>query len=383
MRTLRNILSLGLILIAIMFQSCKKMDLNKSNQDSGILPARFKVEIPASLSNISATTKNTKSATSGLQAQSDTLMGDEIYRQLNFFIAVGAGAADIVQGVIGSIVMYHIDKAMTVSFQSDDDRRIKNLVVVENAEFDSRLWEYELTISDALSESEADSGKGIQIFWNTSPIEGIAILKPYNINRDKNGNALNTMYRIDYSEVPTSQYESTMMVEIADLPMPAATVEPFALKGMKMFVGKKGDNVDVFGNSDHPNAKFYTDRSGFSWSFVASALKTQNIGVAEVGLPPSNLDASDRNVILKDYSIKNVLTTEIDQWFLDKFGFMPDSTGLAGYLKDADAPGFFADHGFVQGGIAPSAEYSPLVERINLLSPYNPKSVNELDIQFK
>jgi hypothetical protein len=296
---------------------------------------------------------------------------------------VGEGAADIVQHVIASIVIYHIDKPMVVSFESDEDHRVKNLVVVENAEYDSRLWEYELTISDALSENEADNGKGIQVFWNTDPIEGIAILKPYNINRNENEKALNAMFRIKYSEAGTSQYDATMSVEIANLTMPDATIEPFALKGMKMFVGKKGNNIDVFGNSDHPNAKFYTERAGFSWAFVASGLKTEDIGVAEVGLPPSNLDESDRNVLLKDYSVKNVLTEEINQWFIDKFGFRPDSTDLAGYLKNADAPGFFSDQGFVQGGTAPSADYNPLIDRIIQLSPYNPKSVDELSIEFR
>jgi hypothetical protein len=383
MKTLKNILAFGLILSSLFFQSCKKIDLQKSTQDTGILPARFKVEIPASLSNNLQATKSTKSANSELQSQSDSLKGGEIYGMLNIFIAVGEGAADIVEHVIASIVIYHIDKPMTMSFQSDEDQRVKNLVVVENAEFESRVWQYELTISDALSTNLADSGKGIQIFWNTNPIEGIAILKPYNINREENSKAVDAMYRIVYSESPADQYETTMSVEIANLPMPDASIEPYAIKGMKMFVGKNGNNIDVYGNSDHPNARFYTDRTGFSWSFVASGFSTENIGVAEVGLPPSTLDTSDRNVILKDYSIKNVLTTEINQWFLDKFGFRPDSTDLAGYLKNADAPGFFADHGFIQGGIAPNTDYYPLVERINQLSPYNPRSIDELKIEFK
>jgi hypothetical protein len=383
MKSLKIILSLGLILIVFIFQGCVKPNLDAPKQNTGILPARFKVDIPSSLSNTFASAKSTKSAYSETNTQADTLKGNEIYGLLNLFIAVGDGAADIVQHVIASIVIYYIDKPMIVSFESDDDHRVKNLKVVTNVEYDSRLWEYELTISDALSENEADSGKAIQIFWNTDPIEGTAILKPYNINRVENPKATNAMFRIDYSEAGSSQYDAIMSVEIANLPMPDATKEPFALKGMKMFVGKKGNNVDVFGNSDHPNAKFYTERAGFSWAFVASGLKTEDIAVAEVGLPPSNLDESDRNVLLNDYSVKNVLTEEIDQWFIDKFGFRPDSTDLAGYLKNADAPGFFSDNGFVQGGIAPSAAYNPLVERINLLSPYNPKSVNELSIEFK
>jgi hypothetical protein len=123
--------------------------------------------------------------------------------------------------------------------------------------------------------------------------------------------------------------------------------------------------------------------TGFSWSFVASGFDSQNIAVAEVGLPPSNLDQSDRNVLLKEYSIKNVLTEQINEWFVDHFGIHPDSSDLASYLKNADAPGFFADRGFIQGGVAPGDEYNDLVNTINQLSPFNPKSVNELEINFK
>jgi len=100
-------------------------------------------------------------------------------------------------------------------------------------------------------------------------------------------------------------------------------------------------------------------------------------------LPPSGLDEDSRNVLLKDYSIKNVLTEEINAWFLDAFGFRPDSTDLAGYLQNADAPGYFAEHGFVQGGTSPGSEYDDLVEQIQELAPYNPKEVNELAIDFQ
>jgi hypothetical protein len=383
MKTLKNIFSVVLFLTAFMLQSCERNELGNPKQDTGILPARFKVDIPGSLSNIEATSGNLKSATSGQNSEADTLMGNEIYRYLCFFIAVGEGAADIVEHIIASIVIYHIDKPMVVSFDGEDDHRVKNLVVVENAEYDSRIWEYMLTITDALSENEADGGKGIQVFWNPDPIEGIAILKPYNINREDNLKAVDAMFLIEYSETGSSEYDATMRVEIADLSMPDAIVEPYALKGMKMFVGRKGNTVDVIGNSDHPNAAFYTERKGFSWAFVASGLDNEDVGVAEVGLPPNDLDESDRNVLLKDYSIKNVLTEEINQWFIDAFGFRPDSTDLAGYLKNCDAPGFFADNGFVQGGVAPGDEYTLLVDRINQLSPYNPKTVNELSIEFK
>jgi hypothetical protein len=102
-----------------------------------------------------------------------------------------------------------------------------------------------------------------------------------------------------------------------------------------------------------------------------------------VGLPPSNLDETDREVLLKDYSIKKVLTEEVTEWFVDNIGIRPDSSDLAAYLYNADAPGFFADQGFVQAGEAPGDEYAVLVNAIQELSPYNPKEVHELIIDFK
>jgi hypothetical protein len=240
-----------------------------------------------------------------------------------------------------------------------------------------------LTITDAQSESNADGGKALQILWNPSPIEGIAIIKPYNCDRVKNSASLEALYRIEYSEVPTLDYDSHMIVDIDNLPMPDPKVDQFAVSTLKMFVGKKDDKVDVYGNTNHPNAKFFTNTTGFNWAFVASGYTKEDIGVAEVGLPPSTLDNSTRKVLLGDYSIKNVLTDQINQWFLTAFGVRPDASDLAKLLKNADAPGFFNDGGFVQAGKSPDVKYDPLVTRISTLAPYNPKTLNDLTIEFK
>jgi hypothetical protein len=380
MKTKKNILIALLFLLALMFQSCEKLDTNEKKKNTGILPERFKVEIPTSLSSTQAGGGNTKSANS---TNADTIKGNAIYQNLNTFIAVGEASADVVIHIIAAITIYNINEPMTLTFEGEDDHRAKNLVVLQDADYSGRTWEYMLTITDAESESEADGGKALQIFWNTSPIDGIAILKPYNCDRIKNSNAKDAIFKIEYSETGTDKYERYMIVEIAGFPMPAAKLEPFAINSLKMFVGRNGNNVDVYGNSNHPNAKFFTDKTGFDWAFVASGLDNQNIAVAEVGLPPCNLDENNRDVLLKDYSIKNVLTAEINQWFIETIGFRPDSSDLAGYLKNADAPGFFADHGFIQGGVAPSDDYNPLVDRIQSLSPFNPKTINDLEIEFK
>jgi len=272
---------------------------------------------------------------------------------------------------------------MMVTYMSNDDQRTKNLAVSKVALYNGRTYQFRLTITDAASEGSQDGGKAMQIFWNTSPIDGVAILKPYNIDRLKNSNDTSAIYSIEYSEVPTNDYDSHMQIEIAGLPMPDADLEPYAIHSLKMFAGKKGDEVDVFGNSDHPNAKFFTQDLGFDWAFVASGFDQQNIAVAEVGLPPCMLDDNTRKVLLQDYSIKSVFTEQINKWFLATYGIRPDSTDLSKYLHNADAPGFFSNQGFIQAGTAPSVQYDPLVSRIQALSPFSPKSVHDLTINFQ
>ncbi len=380
MKTIKNLFPV-IIAIAVMFQSCELDELKQTEENSGILPERFKIDIPTSLSSDLKSTSISQKSTSSTQA--DTLNGNAMYAHLTNFIAIGEAGADIVQNIIFVIAYYDINEPMTMSFESDDDGRIKNLVVEKGGEYAGRMWQYKLTITDAESEADPDGGKALQVFWGTNPIEGIAILRPYHIDRKHDREALDAVVRLEYSEVGTMEYDATMMIEIAGLPMPDPRLNPFALNSLKMFVGKDGDRIDIYGNSDHPNASFFTNETGFNWAFVASGYDSQNIGVAEVGLPPSMLDENDREVLLKEYSIKNVITEEINQWFLEEIGMRPDSSDLAVYLRNADAPGFFADQGFVQGGVSPGPEYNELVNQINTLSPFNPKSVNELQIDFK
>jgi hypothetical protein len=380
MKNFKKLFPVLLVVFAFVMHSCEENNLPEPGQKTGILPERFKVDIPGSLSQEykSASLKSADGT-----ASADTLKGNAIYAHLANFIAVGEGAADIVEAIIFTIAIYDIDEPMTLSFQSDNDRRIKNLVVEEQLEYNGRTWEYAMTITDAEAETDEDGGKALQIFWNKKPIEGIAILRPYHIDRAHNREALDAIFRIEYSEAGMDNYEAYMLIEIADMPMPDARLEPFALNSLKMFVGKEGDRIDIYGNSDHPNAQFFTDKTGFSWSFVASGYDSENIGVAEVGLPPSNLDETDRDVLLKDYSMKKVLTEEVTEWFVDNIGIRPDSADLAAYLHNADAPGFFADHGFVQSGVSPGDAYNALVNAIQNLTPYNPKEINELSIEFK
>jgi hypothetical protein len=367
MKRIIKFLSSLLLSGIILFSGCKN-DQGVKPADQSILPENFKVAVPGSMS----------SANANLRIAGDTLKGNAIYEHLRTFIAIGEGASDIVQGIITGIRVYHINKPLSLTFNGDDDHRSKNLVVTENQEFEGNQWEFFLTITDAESEGNADGGKAIEVFWNRNPVKGIAILKPYNINRGSNWGGETAIVRLDYSEAGEHGYDAEMVVSIADIPLASPLTDPFSVSALKMFVGKKGNNIDVFGNSDHPNAVLFSGTKGFDWAFVGSGLETENIGVAEVGLPPSSLDQSNRTVLLKDYSIKNVFTNEI-------LAVWPNISQdlINAYLYNTEAPGYFNHGGFVSGGTSPGTEYDPLVVRINALSPYNPKDINELIVEFK
>ena len=357
------------LLTAFLLTSCDKKE-DELVQDT--LPENFKVDVPSSLT----------SKTQQKSAKVSELSGDEIYEHLRFFIGVGDEAAELVQEIIQSIRQHNLGQAMSFSYVSDDDGRTKNVVIIENSEFDGQTWQYELTVTDAESEAEGDGGYAMQVFWNNNPVQGIAILKPENINRNDDDEGWSkAMFRIDYSEVGEYGYEKSMIVYISDLPTPETDI--FAISSMKMFVGKNGDVVDVYGNSAHPNAVLFESEAGFDWAFAAAGNDKSGLGTAEVGLPPYLLDESSREVLLGDYSIHNVYTNLIQTWFFEEYGTYIDDITLGAYLENAEAPGFFNQNGFVGSGTAPSDDFSELTESIQSLTPYNPLSIANLEVNFK
>ena len=342
------------------------------NPQKDILPETMTVDIPASLSYAD----NAGGRMSGRE-KADSLKGNDIYRHLGTFIAVGKGASQLVKEIIIGLRVYHIDRVLSMTY-SGDDHRAKNLVVESNVSFEGKVWDYQLTITDADSEGNADGGKALQIFWNKQrPIMGIAIIKPYNCDRIKNPNAGDAMFRVNYTEESSLGYDAEMEVLVSGLPLESPLNNPYSMSTLHMFAGKKGDVVDVFGNSNHPNAILFSGDTGFNWAFVASGNDAKNTGVAEVGLPPSNLESDNRDILLKEYSIKNVFTREItsvwpgiDQQLLDV------------YLKSTAAPGYFDNHGFISGGTSPGPEWDVLAARLQELTPYSPKAVSDLNIVF-
>jgi hypothetical protein len=368
-----RILTIGL-LASMLFTACEDNETIAPQQD--LLPSSFRVDIPSSLSNQNSVING---RTSG-RIKEDSLKGNDIYLHLNTFIAVGDGAASLVEEFIEGIRKHKIDRIQSLTYISEDDNRKKNLIVLSQATFENQTWDYQLTVTDADSEAAADGGKALQIFWNkSSTIKGIAIVKPYNCDRIQNAAINDAVFRIDYSEAGNSGYDAQMEVSISGLPLPSALEEPFAMSTLKMFVGKKGNMIDVYGNTNHPNAILFAGDTGFNWAFVASGNEAKNIAVAEVGLPPSELNSTNREVILKEYSIRNVFTNEITSAWPGI-----DQNILNAYLSNTAAPGYFNDSkGFISGGTSPGADWDALTDRIDDLSPYNPSLISNLVVSFK
>ncbi len=358
----------------IVLQSCKQADVT-SQQDA--LPKTFGVDIPSSISNNVGITGGRLSN----GRVNDVANGNAIYKNLNTFVAVGEGSAQLVQAFITAIRKFNINKAISVNYVSDDDKRSKNLVVTEKVSFEGVTWDLLLTITDADSEKNSDGGKGLQIFWNkTTNVNGIAIIKPYNCNRTKDANLPNAIFRIDYAEGKSASYDAEMVVTIVGFPTTGPNTDQFSINNLKMFAGRKGNVVDVYGNSNHPNAKLFSNSQGqgFNWAFVATGSDPDNIGVAEVGLPASTLDNSDRTVLLKVNSIKNTFTREINAVYPGI-----SQNNLDAYLVNTNAPGYFNQGGFVSAGTSPGAGWTALAPRIETLTPYNPKVIGNLTLSFK
>jgi hypothetical protein len=361
----------SLILGAVMM-ACEQNPV--AEQPTSILPDKFSVDVPNSISN----NGNISGRISNGRTSEDVLQGNDIYQNMETFIYVGEKAAEIVEAIIGGIRQHNIDKSTILTYQSDDDNRDKNLVVVESDEYEGVTYEFSLTITDADSENNQDGGYAMQIFWNRSPVKGVAIIKPFNLDRVHDADAGEGVYKIEYNSESDLGYDAHMIVSIANLTLEQADVDPYSMRTLKLFVGKAGDIIDVFGNSDHPNAKFFNADTGFNWAFVAAGYDSKDLGVAEVGLPPSDLNESSRDVLLDTYSIRSVFTEQIMAEFPNI-----DPALLDLYLMNTDGPGYFTDEGFVAGGTPPSSLWDELVLRIDELAPYNPADVTDLQIDFK
>src|SRR6056297_3571199 len=128
--------------LIISFTACEDDEEETTEEvTTSSFPEKFKVDIPSSISQVSSE-KTTK----------DELSGDDIYAYLTTFIAIGEASAELVEDIMLAIATFELDNEMDIIYTSDDDGRDKHMVVVSNATFEGKTFEYQLTVTDHLSE---------------------------------------------------------------------------------------------------------------------------------------------------------------------------------------------------------------------------------------
>jgi len=191
-----------------------------------------------------------------------------------------------------------------------------------------------------------------------------------------------------------------MMVYIDSFPHTDAD-DIYHMTNFKLFAGKKDDYIDVVGTSIHPDAYlFIVDQTGLAWTFIGSSDKAEDMGVAQVSLPPHTLDESNRATLLETYSMYNVMYDQAEEIIMNKLveehgqawvdmvsdkDWFQDTLQnyIEPYMSEVKSPGYFHNGEFKAAGTAPSDDYGPLVGRLDVLDPYNPKSVHSLAVNFK
>jgi hypothetical protein len=359
-----------IILFALFFTiaGCKKDDEKTgSKTTTESLPENVVIDIPTAISADLVTTK------SGMA--NDTIKGGDVYNHLRTFIRVGEQSAELVGDIMKAIRKYGLNKPMEFTFTGDDDGREKKCIIVENTSFNGKDYKLKLTLTDS-------SQYAMQVLWNTSPVEGIAILNPYQINH----NELNTgaLYMLEYGENTITPYEKHMIVSITGIPV----IGVYGLDNLKLFVGKTGNILDIYGNSNHPHAMFFdTNRTdGASYSFTAHADQAKGIAVVNLALPGTSLNTVNR--IFEDYSISKVLETEMHTIWDPMAEGNPIKLAIIDAAIDkllvhAQLPGYFDSTGYL--GCGPGNKptgFSDEFVDLSGLTPYIPKAIRDLKIEF-
>lgn len=324
------------------------------------IPSQFSINIPTSISS---------NANLGGRLANDeegVIKGNEIYESLRGFIQVGEGSAEIIELTLQIASAFEQQSVRSYTFESEDDLREKRIDLMESVTRGGVTYDFEMTMVDTENEDMA-----LQLLWNTSPVNGIGVLSLYHIDRVENAEAKDALIRIDYTE-DDANYDATMTVSITGL----EAAEDGDIDNLKMFVGKKGDVVDVMGNSNHPDIIIIDENftGGRNYAFVARGDESTDLGVAKLALPPSATTTAD---VLVDFSVFAVLEAEIQA-----AGFT-DQDIIDAVLIEAQSPAYFNNDGFITSGADNKpASFSDSFVDLSGMNPFVPNDVKNLTIDF-
>lgn len=341
----------------IFFIACEE---DGENEGDNLAPERFTIDVPDAISY----------SGSGARIAEDEINGGVVYALLGVYVNFGEESAKLVEEFIVFLGTHPgLTRLNEFSFTSDEDGRIKNALVEENGEYNGTDFQYKLTIRDE------DESMAFQLFWNRDPISGIAIMSPYNIDRTNSHVNPELIYMIEYTE-DDPVYEKVMIVSVSD----HEPIDTDGIDNFKMYAGKNGNVVEIYGNSNHPTITIIGNNfnGARNYAFVGRADENDAIGVAKVALPPSTVETNMG--LFEDYSIRKVLEYEVEK----AFGISLPAF-LEPFLVNSDPPGYFVKgKGFEGSGDNIPDEEGFTVEFINLdeLTPYIPKDIRDLNVAF-
>ncbi len=356
--TMKSIKIITMLFSLLFIVSCSNDDEIKSSVD---VPSKFTVDIPTPISS------NTGTLSGRTSGDGDGVIeGDEIYESLRHFIYLGEQSAEILELtlVVGAILESQNIRSYT--FVGDDDNREKRIDISESVTRGGISYQYEMTMVDTENEDQA-----LQLLWNTNPVSGVAILRPYNIDRTDDEADENAFLRIDYTE-DHADYDAAMTISISGV----EPVENGDIDNLKMFAGKKGDIVEVMGNSNHPNVTIIDDSftGGRNYAFVGRGDESTDLGVVKLALPPSSTDTDD---VLETFSVKAVLEAEIEAVA------NLDQQTIDAILAEALSPAYFNNTGFITSGSDNKpASFSDEFVDLSGMNPFVPNDIKNLTIGF-
>ncbi|MCK4699971.1 MAG: hypothetical protein KAT38_06540 [Bacteroidales bacterium] len=359
MKTIK-VITVIITLSALVFSGCSKDESGDSLPDNITVGISDAISFPASGSN--------KSAYLGV----DPLTGEDIYMHLRNIIYIGELSADLVQDMMISLKKHNIKYASTFSYESIYDGKNKNVVVKENISINDTIWDYCLTVSDV------ELGTAFQLFWNTNPLEVIAILQPkaFDFSTTRNPNA---MIKIEYSE-NDPDYDKTMIVSVTKID---STSRQY-MSSLKFFAGKNSDIISLYGNSTHPYMALLNENhnNGRCFCFQARNNVPKDIAIARIALP--TILQTDMTNIWVDFSVDQVLSDEIDIVYPNV-----DQTTLTQikdvFLAKATGPAYFTgEQGFVSnaGNVPDDEGFTQDFMNMTGLTPWAPSEINQMTITF-
>lgn len=355
-----KVITVIITLSTIVFSGCGKDESGDSLPDNITIGISDAISFPVSGSG--------KSANLGV----DPLTGEEIYLHLRNFIYLGELSADLVQDMMLSLKKHNITHSTTFSYESIYDGKNKNVVVKENVSINDTTWDFCITVSDE------ELGTAFQLFWNTNPLEVIAILQPraFDFSTTRNPNA---MIKIEYSE-NNPDYDKTMIVSITRMD---STSRQY-MSNLKFFAGENGDIISLYGNSIHPYLMLINKNhiNGRCFCFQARNDVPNDIAIARIALP--TILQTDMSNIWSDFSVDKVLTEEIDIVYANV-----DQAILTGikeiFLARAIGPAYFTgEQGFVSnaGDIPDDEGFTQDFMNMTGLIPWSPVEINQMIITF-